>query len=519
MFVIDRIARKHQAPVLIHIGAGSGQVHNTVPHYVVKWNCFATLVEPFPDRMVELTRLYESLETRQSHNLSLSQINTNNSRLKFEQVAICNSPEDGAITMYRNDKHCSLLPLQNCTENVVKAITLQDLMNSFISSKDSRVDVVCINTDGYEWEILKQWNFERHMPYLFEISLDKSTNQIMEKIENLLRSRDYNIFYRSKLYAWLQIPDPQQDSIEYEDGKETWQFIVDRRNEFSQISPDEMFKLRKDMKWSLNYLPLCFGPSRKYLILSHYSLQVPGHHTVVVHKHVQIYDAVFLASQIIKTLKSEINCLAWIGEKEIDLNYLPELLHLAPDVVQEKFGIVTGSVLEWQKLNMDRYGLNMKDGKNWTSLSKDFDKLNNQNRAKICDQLLEEIRLGRLVLNNNELIQLLYESYLGFWWYKNEKNEYPLRERSLQAAKIIHTLHMTYGLEVADVYWSNLVYAGITNPSQEQDEEIEDEETENKETEDEEIKDKEIEGEEIENEDYKLECENYYDYHSILTLM
>jgi hypothetical protein len=323
----------------------------------------------------------------------------------------------------------------------------------------------------------------------------------MEKVENLLRSQDYDIFYRNQqLYALRPVPIPELGSIKYVDGQKAWDTIIERRNQFSQTKLDQLFKLREENESSLNYLPLTVGPSRKYLIMSHQSLQVPGHHTVVVHRHVQIYDAVFLASQIIKTLKSEVDCLAWIGESEINLVHLPDLLHQAPDVVQEKFGIVTGSVLEWQKLNLDRYGLNLKAGKNWPVISKDFNKFNDQNRAAVCDQLLEEIRLGRLVLNNKELIQLLFESYLGFWWYKNDQDEYPLRERSLQVARIIHTLHITYGLEVADVYWDNLVHAGINNPDQDQESGI-----------------KEIDDDEDEN--YELECESYYDYHSILTLM
>jgi FkbM family methyltransferase len=165
-FLFD-LARKQKNVFALQVGANDGVSHDPIHHYMKNYGWHGLLLEPLPDIFERLQRNYQSRDG----------------------VILCNAAladRDGAMTFYRINPgpevpefcqflgsfsretilwHKHLFPAieSHIVEQQVEALSFSSLVERHGISK---IDVILIDTEGYDFEILKQIDFQRFRPSL-----------------------------------------------------------------------------------------------------------------------------------------------------------------------------------------------------------------------------------------------------------------------------------------------------------------------------------------------------------------
>ena len=189
---------KEQKIFLIQIGANDGIMADPVYHLLKNDSRIsAVLIEPQKEVFSSLQQNYFDIKDR----------------IKFLNVAI--AKENGKVKLFKNidplgsSGHSSLLLRQNeyaanfvDTEyELVDAISVFDLLADISSS----IDILVIDTEGYDIEILKQFIEQKVFPKIifFErpypspgndrLNIVETGNEVLEDVINKLKKFDYDI--------------------------------------------------------------------------------------------------------------------------------------------------------------------------------------------------------------------------------------------------------------------------------------------------------------------------------------
>ena len=197
--LIRSILSSKKDAVVVQIGAFDGKSNDFLFDYLRKFPARALMVEPQPEAFSVLKRNYKGVKG-----------------VIFEQAAI--SHEDGTMDLYRIKEayHGSfrLAPqlasfnkahLQNalsvehlvglpddrdtCIESIpVAAITMSSL---FRKHGISSIDILQIDTEGFDYEILKMMNFSEVKPYLINFEVAHLSHETLDEAMNFLVKHGY----------------------------------------------------------------------------------------------------------------------------------------------------------------------------------------------------------------------------------------------------------------------------------------------------------------------------------------
>ena len=195
---LKNIFKNYEKIFLIQIGANDG-----------------IMADPLYNLLQSDSRIYAFLLEPQKEVFSTLKKNYNNikKRITFLNVAI--GKENGNVKLYKNidplgsSGHASLLLRQNeyaCNfdENsyeIVESVTVANLLKD----NKSEIDILVIDTEGYDIEIIKQFIeenafpkvifFERPYPLPGNDRLNnvETGNSVLEEIINKLEKLDYNV--------------------------------------------------------------------------------------------------------------------------------------------------------------------------------------------------------------------------------------------------------------------------------------------------------------------------------------
>jgi FkbM family methyltransferase len=167
-FVLATLRQANRQPFFVQIGANDGSRGDAFGPLIENFDLPGLLVEPQPDAFRELVRRY-----------------IGRTNLRFENVAIASSA--GRVTMYRFDrrseKHLQLdvytsldrarledakarHRLQAGIESIsVPALTVNDLLSRH---RISDVSIFVIDTEGYDYEVIKLIDLPRLRPALIQ---------------------------------------------------------------------------------------------------------------------------------------------------------------------------------------------------------------------------------------------------------------------------------------------------------------------------------------------------------------
>lgn len=195
----------------IQIGAMDGKTNDPIHELVKSQSWRGILVEPLKDHFETLKQNYADC-----------------AGLIFENVAI--AEQSGTRKMYRiptQTVHDGKLPRwgleagsffsdrtalaweeikPHVVEETVTCLKLSDLISKH---KVNRIDVLQLDAEGYDFQILRQFNFEKFRPHIIHLEIVNMTNaeiahckQLLDKHQYLYAKVGYNLLAVS-LPAWF----------------------------------------------------------------------------------------------------------------------------------------------------------------------------------------------------------------------------------------------------------------------------------------------------------------------------
>jgi len=175
----------------VQIGAMDGVSYDPIHTHVKEGNWTGLLIEPLPDMFARLKKNYAGTNGLIFENVAIS-VNFEDKilyRIEPEKIKKFNLPKwtEGMSTFDEN-KLVKYNP--HVTETIVKCYPLQFILDKF---EITEIDVVQIDTEGFDYKIFSQINFDLYRPKIINI-----------EIINL--SQDEKILLQSELikhnYVW-----------------------------------------------------------------------------------------------------------------------------------------------------------------------------------------------------------------------------------------------------------------------------------------------------------------------------
>jgi len=155
-------SKKHKDVFVLQVGANDGVSGDPIQQFIKKCKWKGLLLEPLPDIFEKLQHNYQSEEGIILHNAALA-------------------AQDGSVTFYRIREGADVPDWCNClgsfsretilshkdrfpaiedliVEQTVDALTFNTLVEKY---GINRIDLIMIDTEGYDYEVLKQIDFQR----------------------------------------------------------------------------------------------------------------------------------------------------------------------------------------------------------------------------------------------------------------------------------------------------------------------------------------------------------------------
>jgi len=179
----------------VQIGANDGISFDPIYNLVTKEKVSGIAIEPIPDIFNQLKNNYEKFPQVKLLNVA---IHKDQSEMKLYRVDPLNKnyPNWTKGTPSFNKSHHKLGNIPDCDiiEEVVKCISFNDLLDEY-SIKN--IDLLQIDTEGYDSEIIKMIDFDRIKPTIisFEHGMRQGIMSMSQFVEcqNLLFHNNYNI--------------------------------------------------------------------------------------------------------------------------------------------------------------------------------------------------------------------------------------------------------------------------------------------------------------------------------------
>ncbi|HFD13214.1 MAG TPA: FkbM family methyltransferase [Crenotrichaceae bacterium] len=193
--VLTHTAQNNHELFFVQIGANDGVIYDPIYQFVTRYNLSGILVEPVKHYFEQLKQNYQ-----------------NNPNLTFENVAISNSNE--IRDFYRIRENLDFLPewcnglgtfdldvllthqwaIPNIEDYVVTekvtCITLAELINR---NNVKQIDLLLIDTEGFDYQILQQIDFDRIRPGILVYEHQYISKQEKAECEQRLKGYGYQL--------------------------------------------------------------------------------------------------------------------------------------------------------------------------------------------------------------------------------------------------------------------------------------------------------------------------------------
>ncbi|TVQ42614.1 MAG: FkbM family methyltransferase [Gloeocapsa sp. DLM2.Bin57] len=195
--VVASLNEKNQDPFFMQIGANDGVYDDNFNRCIKEFNLKGILVEPLPELFEKLKLNYKDYADT----------------LIFENVAIA-SDEQKEIQLYTFDKQDEgeLVRLDVFTtsdkarlEKVKKNLNLQaNIINLTLPATSiesllnkhnvNSLPIIIIDTEGYDFEILKQINFDKYQPLIIQFEHCNLTPKTRLECYQYMSKKGYNLY-------------------------------------------------------------------------------------------------------------------------------------------------------------------------------------------------------------------------------------------------------------------------------------------------------------------------------------
>jgi len=176
---------------LLQVGANEGRDDDPVRAYIINYPWRGLLIEPQPEVFEKLKENYAGLE----------------SRISFENVAISNNPEP--LKLYRlpagvtpSDSIVSFDPKIIAKQSGVKprnlvpiSVPTARLDDIVLKHRLTHVDVLQLDTEGYDWDVLQTLDLTVQRPLLIRFEHGHLSPKAIGSMTQYLNQHDYLVYY------------------------------------------------------------------------------------------------------------------------------------------------------------------------------------------------------------------------------------------------------------------------------------------------------------------------------------
>ena len=210
---LDYIKNEHSTPInVLQIGAFDGKSYDTLSAYLHELhNWHAVLVEPLAEAFQQLVANYAHRDDFIFENTAID-IKPHTAQLyyipgKYRAVEQLPAWAFGCSTLHQRGplfgNNCTRqqyeLLQHYVTTTTVTCITLQQLLQKH---DITTIDILHIDTEGSDWRILKQLNFEKYLPRIIHVEVMNLPKDEFFEMGKLLEYFGYQLYkYRGNVTA------------------------------------------------------------------------------------------------------------------------------------------------------------------------------------------------------------------------------------------------------------------------------------------------------------------------------
>jgi FkbM family methyltransferase len=203
------LARKQKDVFFVEIGANDGISGDFLHHFVKQYKWRGIAVEPVPDIFAKLQRTYQDESNVVPFCAALAE---RDGTAKFYRVQPGEDVPEACSQLgsFSRDLIVSHKPLfpsieERIVEVEVKATRFDTLARQFGIEK---IDVIVIDTEGYDFEVLKQIDFHRFRPSIVIYEHLHLSPVVKERSQVLLNENGYDVHdsYRTNYVAIRRQP-------------------------------------------------------------------------------------------------------------------------------------------------------------------------------------------------------------------------------------------------------------------------------------------------------------------------
>lgn len=188
------LSKRQRDIVFVEIGANDGKTNDPLHYFVKKYRWKGIAVEPVPEIFEKLRRTYQNDDNIIPVCAALA--DRNGSATFYQVEPGPGVPEScsflGSFSRDTLLLHTHRFPEihQHVIEQMVPTITFDTLVEQ---SGFKRIDVIMIDTEGYDYEVLKQIDFRRFRPILVIYEQIHLTDAEKSESKRLLESFGYKV--------------------------------------------------------------------------------------------------------------------------------------------------------------------------------------------------------------------------------------------------------------------------------------------------------------------------------------
>lgn len=202
----DRMRTADRAIFCLQIGANDGKTNDPLFEYFSSRQWQGLLVEPLPDVFEQLKESY-----RDNSNVSLANVGVapSNGTLPFYRVRLSKARWATGLSSFERttlvkhfengyiQRHAQMDGIEPPTtfDEAVEEIAIPTLtISSLLSQREvNKVDVICIDTEGFDLEIIKLIDFDSLAPDMIVFERKHLSPEKLDEADRLLASNGYQV--------------------------------------------------------------------------------------------------------------------------------------------------------------------------------------------------------------------------------------------------------------------------------------------------------------------------------------
>lgn len=176
---------------LIQVGANEGRDDDPIRPYLLKYPWRGVLIEPQPEVFERLKENYAGLESRLSfENVAIS---SNTAPLQLYRLPPGATPSDSIVSFDPKiiAKQSGVKP-QDMVAISVPTARLDDII---LKHQLTKVDVLQLDTEGYDWDVLQTLDLTKSRPLLIRFEQGHLSPKAIGTMIQHLNQHDYLVYY------------------------------------------------------------------------------------------------------------------------------------------------------------------------------------------------------------------------------------------------------------------------------------------------------------------------------------